>query len=202
MNEPVQARFGHFLVRHILPQRENKCLDSFFSSTFKQIVQGRAYKEIALNGTGFTYFFKSWAKNQQQFQGFSKKEMNSFCQKVNKASLVFEKWQTISGNLADPRITEIDARRFSVSQFYDARSMDWCLSYNEILRQKGKKPNNLDYTDEKFNAIVDYIRQSGILGDIRYEQDAAARLGERLKMTMIAECRRMKHAEDPIHTED
>ena len=153
------------------------------------IVQGKAYKQIALNGTGFTYF-KAWARNQPQFQELTEKELQAFADKVNDRSLVYDKWQVISRNLADPRITEIDARRLSVGQLYDARDMGWCLNHNESLRRKSNKPDTLEYTEEKFNDIVNYIQQSGILGDISYQQHAAARLGERLKRTIMSNCRR------------
>ena len=189
MNEPAQARFGHFQVLDTLPQRENECLDRLFSSTIKQIVYGRAYKQTALSVSGFRYF-KSWAKNQPQFRGYSDKQMEKLSKRVNRCAAVFDQWHTISRNLADPRITEIDGCRFSINQFYEARRMDWCLSYNEILRQKGKKVDNAAYTDDKFNDVFNYIVQSGILRDIGYQENLAASLGEHLKMRMIAHCKR------------
>ena len=178
-------------VLDLLPQRENQCLNNLFGSTIKRIVQGKAYKQTALNVSGMTYF-KSWAKQQPQFQGFTRKDMDKFCRNVNTASSVFDKWQLISTNLADPRLTEIDARRFSINQFYEAKSMDWCLSYNEILRRKGNRVDDPDYTDEKFNDIFSYIVQSKILTDIRHQENLAARLGERLKMSMISYYKRRR----------
>ena len=90
----------------------------------------------------------------------------------------------------DPRLTEIDARRFSINQFNEAKSMDWCLSYNEILHRKGNKNDDPAYTDEKFNNIFNYIVQSEILSDIEHQENLAARLGERLKMRMVSYCKR------------
>ena len=192
MNEPEQERFGHFIALDILPRREERCLNDIFAVTIKQIVQGRAYKRIALENTGYKYF-KSWAKNQRQFRNFENKEMEKFSSKINKCSLVFDKWTLIASNLSDPRITEIDPRRFSVNQFYQARSIDWCLSYNDILRQKKGKVQDPVYSDEKFDDIFNYIVNTGILGDIGHQENLAAGLGERLKMRMISHCRRRQH---------
>ena len=33
---------------------------------------------------------------------------------------------------------QIDTRMFSVRQLYMTKKMNWCLSYNEMLRKKGK----------------------------------------------------------------
>ena len=51
--------------------------------------------------------------------------------------------ETIVRNLTDDRITEVDARSFSLGLFYEARSETWCLNYNETIRRKksGEKPD-------------------------------------------------------------
>ena len=116
--------------------------------------------------------------------------MAKFCKGVNESSAVFDNWERISGNLADLQVTQIDARRFSVNQFYCAQSMDWWLSYNELLRAKSKKGDVCQaYTDEKFDAVFNFIRDSKIFEDINYEETLAAGLGERLQRKMIAHCR-------------
>ena len=179
----------HYKFMNFLPDKENKSLDNLFGSTIKLIVQGKVYKHRSLNGTRFTYF-KSWAKTQVQFQDFTDEEMAKFCKRVNECASVFDKWEIIAGNLADPRITEIDPRRFSVNQFYRAQSMDWCLSCNELLRTKSKKVDDPAYTDEKFEDIFRYIKDTGIFRDIEYDETLAAGLGDRLQRRMIAYCRR------------
>ena len=68
--------------------------------------------------------------------------------------------------------------------------MDWCLRQNELLRPKSTKPENPPYTNEKFEEIFRYIRESGILEDIGYEEHLAAGLGERLQRRMMMYCRR------------
>jgi len=68
------------------------------------------------------------------------------------------------------------------------------LQYNEILRRKGNRVDDPDYTNQKFNDIFSYIVQSKILTDIRHQENLAARLGERLKMSMISYCKRQSTA--------
>ena len=90
----------------ILPQRENRCLNNLFGNTIKRIVQAKAYKQTALDVSGMSYF-KSWAKQKPQFQEFSTKEMDKFCRDVREAASVFDKWQLISTNLADPALAKL-----------------------------------------------------------------------------------------------
>ena len=157
----------------------------------KLIVQGKAYKEFSLEGTNYKYF-KCWAKNQPEFRELSEKQLSKFTDKVNEASWVFNNWPVITSNLTDRRITDIDARRLSVNQFYRAGNIDWCLSYNETLRKKGKSDEPL-YPDEKFDEIFNTVLQSGILQDIDHDPKLAAALGERIKMKMITHCRQQHH---------
>ena len=48
---------------------------------------------------------------------------------------IFEIWDTLVTNLTDARI-KFDARRFSLAMFYPAKSIEWCLSYNDQIRKK------------------------------------------------------------------
>ena len=121
--------------QHYLPRREEVCLDKLFGNTLQLFVRAKAYRDSSLEGTEYRYF-KSWAKNQGQFRHLSKEELSKFAERINQCAFVYEHWPLIATNLADPRITEIDARRLSTNQFYRAANMDWCLSYNEILRKK------------------------------------------------------------------
>lgn len=153
-------------------------------------VKAKAYRDSCLFGTRFRYF-KSWARTKIQFNLLTEEEFNKCCIRINQCAYVFENWEAIATNLADPRITAIDARRLSFNQFYRAKNMDWCLSYNEVLRQKASSVEDPSYTEEKFNEIFNFIRDSNILHDIEYKPRLAAALGERLKMRIINHCRRI-----------
>ena len=174
-----------------LPRKEEACLDKLYSNTVQLIVQGKAYKETSLEGTEYRYF-KCWAKNQPEFRELSEKQFSKFTEKVNEAAWVFDNWTKITANLTDRRLTEIDARRLSINQFYRAGNIDWCLSYNETLRKK-RKPDDPLYSNEKFNGVFNAIVESGILEDINHDPKLAASLGERLKMQMISYCRQQQN---------
>ena len=88
-------------------------------------------------------------------------------------------------------MNEIDARRFSVRQFYLAKSLDWCLCYNEMLRKKKKNGSDEPlYSEDKYAEIIRNILLSGILDDISYDPRIASIIGNRLQTDMVAHCRR------------
>ena len=149
----------------VLPLKEASNLDKLFENTLNQIVVGSVYKDTALAQSGYRYF-KVWAKQENQFAHFSKKELTKFCCKVNEASSAFDHWDRIVANLTDCRMTEIDARRFSVRQFFLAKSLDWCINYNEILRKKNKNTDGPLYSEDKYADIFRNILASGILQDV------------------------------------
>ena len=91
---------------------------------------------------------------------------------------------------------KFDARRFSVAMFYQAKSIEWCLSYNDQIRKKGLM--SLDdplYPKEKFDAIFQNILDSGILNDIAYDKNVAAYIGGRLQSKMISYCKHRENQE-------
>ena len=178
-NNQLYALFMRELVK-----KEETRLEKLHKTTLQQIVHGKAYKETSLENTNYRYF-KSWAKNQPNFAHLSEKEMSKFCAKVNEASVVFDSWDTIVKNLTDSRMDQIDARRLSVRQFYLAKNINWCLSYNELLRIKGKNEDESPYPEDKYNDIFQYIINSGILDDVNNNPQVAAIIGGRLQSDMV-----------------
>ena len=170
----------------ILPLNEEVKLDSYHGQVISQIVFGEKYKTAALHGTGYRYF-KCWAK--QRFQNLSPKELTKFSEKVNEASCVYNNWDNIVTNLTDHRM-KFDARRFSVRMFYLSKSIEWCLSYNDQVRKKGKMSlENPLYPKDKFEAIFQNIIDSGILDDIDHDTSIAASIGGRLQTKIISYCK-------------
>ena len=174
----------HNLFTYRLVEKENIRLDKLFKCTLRQIVHGMAYKITCFQNTNYTYF-KSWAKTQPEFGLLSKKELIKFCYQVNEACDVFNSWAKIVDNLTDERMDQIDARRFSIRQFYLAKKISWCLEYNESLRIKGKAKNNVPYPEDKYNDILQYIIGSGILDDIENDPQVAASIGGRIQSDMV-----------------
>ena len=87
-------------------------------------------------------------------------------------------------------MTAIDARNFSVQNFADAISIDWCIDYNQKCgRRRGRRGERL-YSREQVDNIFQHIVDSGILSDIDFDEQVAASIGNQLSLKMIAHCRR------------
>ena len=75
----------------------------------------------------------------------------------NEAAYCFDKWGLIVGNLTDKRMSSIDAHTFSVSKFYRASNIDWCLEYNEKVRRKERSQGGLPYSEGQIDDIFQHI---------------------------------------------
>ena len=179
----------------ILPLAREVRAEAVFKASKKQIVHGKVYKEECLADNTYKYF-KSWAKNQPEYQpliGENKKAFERHCVDVNEAAYCFDKWELIVGNLTDPRMSSIDARTFSVSKFYRASNIDWCLEYNEKVRRKERSQGGLPYSEGQIDDIFQHIVRSGIFDDIDHDPKLAAGIGDRLQRKMTSYCRRKHH---------
>ena len=172
------------LFMYELVEKEDIKLEKLHAATLLLIVYGKAYKTSSLENTNYRYF-KSWAKTQEKFADLSAKELSKLCDKVNEASVVFDSWDSIVVNLVDDRMDQIDARRFSIQQFYMAKNINWCLSYNEMLRKKGNNDDVAPYPEDKYNEIFQYIINTGILDDVNNNPQIAAIIGGRLQGYMV-----------------
>ena len=120
-------------------------------------------------------YFKCWAKRQPAYQAFvngetaQRKEFDRHCQHINEAEYCFDNWEKIVFNLTDRRIDSVDARSFIVRSFFLASNLDWCLEYNEKLRRRGRARDH-SYSRAQIDDIFQHIVNSGILGDIEYDE--------------------------------
>ena len=174
----------HDLFTRRLLERENNLLDRLFKCTLQEIVHGMAYKLSCLQGTRYTYF-KAWAKTRPEFTHLSEKEMKKFCLRVNEACDVFKSWPKIVDNLTDERMDQIDARRFSIRQFYLAKKITWCLRYNDSLRRRERNGNDLPYSEEKYNDILRYVISTGILDDMENNPQSTTAFRGRLQSDLV-----------------
>ena len=60
-----------------------------------------------------------------------KKVGDKFCREVDEIGVVYQGWNQIVSNLTDGQLMHVDARKFSVNQFYRAPNSGWCLNYND-----------------------------------------------------------------------
>ena len=158
-----KQRFVCCFHERVGSKRRTTVEQPFHKTILQQVVYGKAYKDSSLENTNYRYF-KSWAKSQPNFAHLSKEELSKFCDKVNEANVVFDSWDVIVSNLTDHRMDQIDARGLSVRQLYLAKNINWCLSYNEMLRKKGRNEDEVPYPEEKYRDIFQYIVNSGDFG--------------------------------------
>ena len=176
------------LFMRVLPDQEEVRLDKLHQTVLSEIVHGKAYKESSIANTNYIYF-KSWAKHAPQFQHLPAKELAKICRRVNEASSVFDNWDTIVNNLTDTRMDQIDARLLTVGLFFEAKSLSWCLRHNENIRRSKRKNQDNEgepsYPEDKYNAIMQHIYNSGILDDAGNDPKIAAMIGRRIQRDMV-----------------
>ena len=120
----------------------------------------------------------------------------SFVKKFNIAALVYEKWDVIVSNLTDSRMTEIDARNFSMNMFYEARDITWCLNYNEQMRLRKSDGEKLNlYSEDLYQSVKNHILNCGILAGMSRPNDPhiAAMMMKRLSKEVVGACKRLPH---------
>ena len=159
-----------------LEEKEEVRLHKLYETTLQKIVYGKAYKLSCLLNTRYKYF-KSWAKDQPRFARLPMEEFNRICSRVNQASAIYDKWDTIVKNLTDRRMMHIDARRLSIGQLEDAKDFSWCLRHNEGNRKKGKHDGDTPYPLDKYDQIFQDILRTGIMDDIDHDPSIAAIIG-------------------------
>ena len=173
---------------HQVSRDENIRLNSYFIDTMKKIIHGKAHYDSCLRDTHYRYFGR-WLSNEPSFSHLTESEKERFSRKMNQVNAVFNDWETIVSNLTDERMVNIDARKFSIYQFYRARMLHWCIDHNELHRNPGRHdPENPDYSEDKFRGIMNYIHQSRILEDINHDPSIASAIGRRIQNEMTRLC--------------
>ena len=97
--------------------------------------------------------------------------------------LGFDNWERIQHNLLRCRL--IDQKRLSVNQLNRTYDFAWCLNYEESIRQRTKKPDPPLYSDDKYEDIKQYIKQSGILEDVDYDPKCITAICSRLQRELV-----------------
>ena len=171
-----------------LVQQEDVRLARLFNTTMRRIVAGKAYCDQCLEGTGYTKF-GWWARQSLQLRDLEPKIRKKFVKKVNEINLVFNSWDTIVKNLTDERMIYVDARRFSVTSFYLAIDLSWCLRQNELHRPAGRNEGDTIYTEDTYQDVLQYLYDSGILNQIDHNPVLGSIIGGRLQTDIIRRCR-------------
>ena len=130
--------------------------------------------------------FGTWLSRCTNMRPERRKELAAI---TTKAKKICEEWESIVRNLTDPRLTHVDARRFTIRQFYEARCIDYCLEQQRINSPKDQtKPNSQEFLEAKYQEIKNKILETDILGDVSYSEDQAKILINRLKKDIKRMC--------------
>ena len=170
-----------------LPRLENEQLLKCHETVLNMIVAGKLYKENCLRNTQYEQF-KSWANKQPQFADWDERSLKRFSDAVNEADIVYRSWEVIVSNLMDPRMDYLDARRFSLGQFRQAKDLGWCLLQNERQRRNARRGDS-QYDEQKYQSLLQIIKTFGILDDFDHDPHVAAMLMRRLSSDIVKYCK-------------
>ena len=194
-NSGMDLRELNRLFSRTLPGEQSVQLNRYHCTVLEQIAAGKTFKNLALSDGEYVYL-KCWAKNRDPWKSWEEKHRNKFVRQVNIAALVYDKWDIIVSNLTDIRMTEIDARNFSITMFYEAREITWCLNYNEQLRLRKNNGEKLNlYSEDLYQAVKKSIFDSGILAGMTRPNDPhiAAMVMKRLFNEVVNAYKRLPH---------
>ena len=146
-----------------LDQQEEVRLNRLFSNTMMRLNFGKVYTNSCLYPNTRYSRWGCWARTQPRLARLPDKVFDKMCTHISEINIVFAQWDLIRSNLTDHRMTNIEARKFSIHDFYMARNLAWCVSYNEMHRAPGHHdPDNPEYPEQTLQTIITFICNSGI----------------------------------------
>ena len=168
-----------FLLRRYCESKINKDLNTLYKDTLESIVISKAFKDAVMRNSPYTYL----KTHLKKVENLSDDDATILAKSANEGSKVFEKWETICSNLLSCQM--IDRRRLSVDQLYRAQDFAWCLQYQDNIRRKKTKPSEPFYSEEKFESIKSFIKDSGILEDVDHDPKQITALCSRLQRELV-----------------
>ena len=167
-----------------IPRQDDEYLNELFKNTLIKITVGVAYKHRCLQNTRYSSF-GAWLASQPQ-GAFGNIDTAQLCSRITQVTYVFQDWDTIVHNLTNPQMVNIDARRFSIEQFYRARNFNWCE------RTNGNPPRGIDerpeYDERKYKAVIDLVRSSELLQDVSKSSEQAKLIAMRFRKDLQDMC--------------
>ena len=122
----------------------------------------------------------------------SERDRSRITEKIKYCVGVFKKWDTIVHNLNNSAITDVDARDFTLKKFYFAAKLSWCFKEQDQNKKPATvaptTPPTQAYDEQKFQGMVNYIRNSNILNDVSFNPDQADLIADRLKKALQDIC--------------
>ena len=180
------------LFFHAQQENEDRRATLLLQSTLDRIVTGECFRLLCLsrryNPDGYTSF-GVWLTNRtgQQMNGDDRRKI---CAQMTEVKMICKDWDVIVNNLTHGEMTHVDARRFSINQFYRARKMKFC---NDQQRLNGPAPQPLEiiaeYDQDDYQSIMQEVIDTDILGKIAYDEEQAKLICERFRAEVMALCR-------------
>ena len=132
---------------------EEQALQEVFTHIMNTTAIAKVFRNKLYDLSGYRYV-KSYLKQI----GYNPEEAEQLSKRINEASWVYDNLQLIVNNLA--RFPSINIRRLSMRQLYLARDIHWCFRYVEDHRKTSNKPDELAYSEEDFNVLLDSVRKT------------------------------------------
>ena len=192
-NEAVDGMAQRFTLRQLndmylrtIPRRTEATLDQMFRDTIDKVVAGYSFQRSVLRGVA-TEQFGTWLANNTTLDVADRVKMN---REMMELVAVFEDWEKIVGHLTDPRMINVECRRWSVNYFYRARSWKFCEDQQRIHNPEESKRDTPELFNQiKFRQLIDLVESSGILGDVSYDKTQAKKLSKKFDKVLQALCR-------------
>ena len=167
---------------------EEARLNALLENTVKQIAAIYAYRTKCV-GAPPRPSFGVWLKNNSNPAIMTKKRRGSLVRLVREACAVYEEWPTIVENLSFEGLRNLDARRFCIRKFYDARRLQWCEDEEQRLSSKAKRRRDREGFDAvKFENVVTLVRTSGLLDDVSFCPRQGELIAKKFKMEIDNIC--------------
>ena len=165
----IEEMYGEYY--RVIPRQQNEQLNRLFAKTKKKILFGYSFRMRCLHNTGYTSF-GAWLANEPRYQTMSLPDKRDLCKKIRWATKVFRDWEKIVHNLTNPCYQYIEARKFSVEQFYRSRSDTWVEKQNRLLAPQTASPRIIPHFNEaKMLMILEFIKNTGIIDDVLGEDE-------------------------------
>ena len=176
-----------FLKFKLQPRRESKALDIVFNETLNAAAYAKLIR-LAINNIGFQYT-KPYLNRYMRH--LSDEERKVLAESINDAAWIFDNIATIQENFVQVRKdVDVDIRRLSLSELYQAKNQWFCHWYANMLASKAKKPDELAYTVDDFNIMVETMMQTTCFQAVDGDPTRVASLIGKLGQAVL---QRMRH---------
>lgn len=127
--------------------RENETINLTFEAVLNQVAISKAFRLQIYK----IFHYKNTASYFKAIKGYTKEEAKNVADPINRACKIFDRFNDIHKNLQS--CPHIDIRKLSVNQLSLAFDPQWCIIYNEALReQRGCTVADFvpDYSEDDF----------------------------------------------------